>query len=130
MGRRYDHRIMEIADHYGYDAQSRQLIEEMAELTQAINKFWRKQLNCGRVEFTCDEDFQRRAGSSEEMSQIIQEMADVEIGLMEMRYMLERDDNIDLQIEWKIRRQIKRIQMEEENGICADDDRRLAGDQR
>ena len=30
-----------IAHYYGYEAQSRQLIEEMAELTQAINKKWR-----------------------------------------------------------------------------------------
>ena len=31
-----------IADRYGYEPQSRQCIEEMAELTQAINKLWRK----------------------------------------------------------------------------------------
>ena len=31
-----------IADRYGYEPQSRQCIEEMAELTQAINKYWRK----------------------------------------------------------------------------------------
>lgn len=37
-------KIQKIADTYGYDAQSRQCIEEMAELTQAINKFWRKPL--------------------------------------------------------------------------------------
>ena len=30
-----------IAHYYGYEAQSRQLIEEMAELTQSINKKWR-----------------------------------------------------------------------------------------
>ena len=30
--------IKKIADKYGYDAQSRQLIEEMAELTVALNK--------------------------------------------------------------------------------------------
>ena len=40
---------MEIIHAYGYDAQSRQCIEEMAELTQAINKFWRKQLKCGQI---------------------------------------------------------------------------------
>ena len=33
--------IHKIADYYGYEAQSRQLIEEMAELTQALNKLWR-----------------------------------------------------------------------------------------
>lgn len=42
-------KIIQIADKYGYDAQSRQCIEEMAELTQAVNKFWRKQLGCGMV---------------------------------------------------------------------------------
>ena len=30
--------IKKIADTYGYDAQSRQLIEEMAELTVALHK--------------------------------------------------------------------------------------------
>jgi len=38
-------KIKLIADTYGYDAQSRQCIEEMAELTHAINKFWRNSLN-------------------------------------------------------------------------------------
>ena len=42
-------KLKEIAEHYGYDAQSRQLIEEMAELTQAINKFWRKRSGKGLV---------------------------------------------------------------------------------
>ena len=30
-------KIKQIAEHYGYDSQSHMLIEEMAELTQAIN---------------------------------------------------------------------------------------------
>ena len=34
-------KIKIIAEHYGYEAQSRQCIEEMAELMQAINKLWR-----------------------------------------------------------------------------------------
>lgn len=37
-----EQKIQYIADHYGYEPQSRQLIEEMAELTVAINKLWRK----------------------------------------------------------------------------------------
>ena len=36
-------KIRKIAGHYGYESQSRQCIEEMAELTQAINKLWRTQ---------------------------------------------------------------------------------------
>ena len=42
-------KIQKIAQTYGYDAQSRQCIEEMAELTQAINKMWRKSFACGLV---------------------------------------------------------------------------------
>mgnify|MGYP005829319167 FL=1 len=38
-----EEKIKIIARYYGYEAQSRQLIEEMAELTQAINKLWRKE---------------------------------------------------------------------------------------
>lgn len=37
-----EQKIQYIAEYYGYETQSRQLIEEMAELTVAINKFWRK----------------------------------------------------------------------------------------
>ena len=33
-----EQKIQYIADHYGYEPQSRQLIEEMAELTVALNK--------------------------------------------------------------------------------------------
>lgn len=41
-------KIKIIAEHYGYDSQSRQCIEEMAELTQAINKWWRV---CGCADY-------------------------------------------------------------------------------
>jgi len=34
-------KIRYIANHYGYESQSRQCIEELAELIQAINKFHR-----------------------------------------------------------------------------------------
>ena len=30
----------------------RQLVEEMAELTQAINKFWRKQMKWGEIDIS------------------------------------------------------------------------------
>ena len=38
-----EEKIRIISERYGYEPQSRQCIEEMAELTQAINKLWRKQ---------------------------------------------------------------------------------------
>lgn len=40
-----EQKIQYIVDHYGYETQSRQLIEEMAELTVAINKEWRSRHN-------------------------------------------------------------------------------------
>ena len=36
---------------YGYESQSRQLIEEMAELTVAINKLWRVERFCDRKKY-------------------------------------------------------------------------------
>lgn len=36
-----DDRIKRIADHFGLEVQGRQLMEEMGELAQAVNKLWR-----------------------------------------------------------------------------------------
>ena len=43
----YYENVKSIADKFGYEEQSLQLIEEMAELTQAINKH-RRYNNCGK----------------------------------------------------------------------------------
>lgn len=108
-----DQRIVIIADRYGYDSQSRQLIEEMAELTQAINKLWRKRLDCGKVEFTCEDEFRNKVEKTPEMESLLQEIADVEVCLEQMRYMLEADEAIDRYKEEKICRQVRRICEEE-----------------
>ena len=53
-------KLQVIADTSGYNAQSRQLIEEMAKLTQTINKFWRKEMKCGNklpITFSSDNDY-------------------------------------------------------------------------
>lgn len=94
-------KIKLIASTYGYDAQSRQCIEEMAELTQAINKLWRKQGN-GQITHnkisTC-------------MDNIVEEIADVQIMLWEMVYMLNAD--VAPIIEQKLDRQLERIKEEQ-----------------
>ena len=96
--------IKKIADTYGYDAQSRQLIEEMAELTQAINKYWRKQLLCGQNEI-----YDVAIGNPEEKA-IIEEMADVEICISQLKYFLcIKDADIAPIIEQKLNRQLERI---------------------
>lgn len=100
----YYPKIQKIADIYGYDAQSRQCIEEMAELTQAINKFWRQDLKCGRLT-----PLQVPIGSPQEKS-IIEEIADVEICLTQMKYLLAiREEDVNKVIEQKLDRQLERI---------------------
>ena len=100
-------KIQKIADTYGYDAQSRQCIEEMAELTQAINKYWRKDLKCGQLA-----QLQVPIGSPQELS-IIEEIADVEICLAQMKYLLAiREEDVNKVIEQKLDRQLERIESE------------------
>ena len=101
----YYSKIQKIADAYGYDAQSRQCIEEMAELTQAINKFWRKDLKCGQLT-----TLEVPIGSPQELS-IIEEIADVEICITQMKYLLAiREEDINKVIEQKLDRQLERIE--------------------
>lgn len=62
--------ITEIADYFGYEQQKNMLIEEQAELIQALNKFNRK-------------------GTEESFNNIIEEMADVELMIDQVRYLLD-----------------------------------------
>lgn len=93
-------KIQKIAQHYGYDTQSRQCIEEMGELTQAINKYWRSQKNgyhTDKKEMECLEN-------------VIEELADVQLTVWQMIYLLNAD--IEPIIQQKIDRQIERIERE------------------
>ena len=109
-------KIQKIAQTYGYDAQSRQCIEEMAELTQAINKFWRKQLKCGL--FTVEEIRDYREGISgfselkdtDGYKNLVEEMADVQITLWQLEYLLNADTSIIIQ--QKLDRQLERMEKE------------------
>ena len=98
-----NNRIARIAEEYGYDAQSRQCIEEMAELTQAINKFWRKQLKCGKVELG-DANFR-----NEEYENLVEEIADTQIMLEQMKIFLDCEALAKETVEAKLDRQIERI---------------------
>lgn len=107
-------KIQKIAQTYGYDAQSRQCIEEMAELTQAINKFWRKQLKCGL--FTVEEIRNYGEGVSslsdlkdtDGYKNLVEEMADVQITLWQLEYLLNADTSIIIQ--QKLDRQMERME--------------------
>lgn len=60
---------IENAEHYGYEPQSNMLVEEMAELTQAISKY-------------------RRNNSKNNFDNIIEEIADVEVMLHQIKHLL------------------------------------------
>ena len=99
-------KIKIIANHYGYDAQSRQCIEEMAELTQSINKLWREQLGCGKyglldVPVYC-----------EERRNLVEEIADVQIMLYQLGYLLDSRLEVSEMITRKLDRQLERIKGE------------------
>lgn len=95
-----DLHIKNIAKTYGYEAQSRQCIEEMAELTQAINKLWRK---CGNGQ-PYNKDIEMCKNN------LIEELADVQIMIWQMVYLLKAD--VTPIIENKINRTLERIQEE------------------
>ena len=97
--------LIEIADKLGYEEQSMQLIEEMAELTQAISKY-------------------RRYNDIEKLLNLIEELADVNIVLEQVIYLLSKkikdemnddwlkyfNDYFNYNVEYKINRTKKRIE--------------------
>ena len=89
-----DRKILRKAiDTYGTEAQMMQCIEEMAELIQAINKYF-------------------RANTNEEMAKayisVIEEISDVQIMLEQMRIVF-GDKSVDEQITTKLGRLEKRL---------------------
>ena len=105
-----EEKIRTIARHYGYDAQSRQCIEEMAELTQAINKYWRTELQCGKN--LCNPWDGYMPDSSEEYHNLVEEIADVQIMVEQMKFFLAAGYDVNCIIDEKIDRQIYRIEHE------------------
>lgn len=95
-----EQKIQYIADHYGYEPQSRQLIEELSELIKAVCKHNRK--FCG--------EYLAESAECPEKDAIIEEMADVIIMMCQLDYLISIDANDVLEmIEKKLDRQIERI---------------------
>lgn len=92
----FNESIRIISTFYGYESQSRQCIEEMAELTQAINKAWRM-----------GNDFDNLLVQKRNIKE---EIADVYIMLEQMKYLLNiYEDDIETIINRKILRQLERM---------------------
>lgn len=94
-----EQKIQYIADHYGYEPQSRQLIEEMAELTVALNKAWRKTFD------TVD-----KIPNMDDEERIEEEIVDVLIMIWQIKYLLGTGEGeLSHIMEEKLDRQIERI---------------------
>ncbi len=81
--------IQKIADYYGLDNQLNKTIEECAELIQALVKL-------------------------ESRENTIEEIADVQIMLKQMLYLLDCEKEVEKVMEYKINRQLERIKQAKE----------------
>ena len=86
--------VKQIADHYGLENQFLQLIEEMAELIVVINH-------------------DRRNPNKQNLKNIIEELADVELCLQQVIYLLKARQLVNIMTAVKISRQLERIEAEE-----------------
>ena len=82
-----------IANHYGYKSQSLIAIEEMSELTKEICKFGRGQSN---------------------LDALVDEIADVKIMVEQLEYLFGVSNKVDARIDYKLERQLKRMEHERE----------------
>lgn len=90
-----------IADFYGWEAQSNQLMEECAELIQAVNKY-RRAMGQGQhlAEYK----------SADVVYNLREEIADVEVMLEQIKYLLRIGDEVLQEIkDFKIDRTYHRI---------------------
>ena len=85
-----------IADHYGLRNQCMQTQEECAELIQAINKFLRPD--------------QKNLGAAK--AHLIEELADVQVMIWQLEYLMKCDCAVMKEICTKVQRQIERMKKE------------------
>lgn len=95
-----------VVGEYGYEAQSRQLIEEMAELTQAINEDWRVY-----QKFYKTKDTSMHPELDETHKKIVDKMADVYFTFHQVAHEIGalRSGELEKAIDFKINRQMERI---------------------
>ena len=99
-----DTRLKRIAHYYGYKEQASQLVEEMAELTQALNKFRRK-----RKEYTEGKTNPAKGTIEDVIGNLVEELADVSICLEQVVYLLNAKSDVESIREEKIKRQLERM---------------------
>ena len=87
--------IKQIADHYKLDSQLDKLIEESAEVIQAIQKYKQNKIL---------------------ITGLIEELADLSIVYEQVVYLLGCDERIAVMKKYKVDRQLRRIKGEKLNG--------------
>lgn len=97
MTKQIKEKLMRIADHYKFDNQREQAFEEMAELMVSLNKFRRY----GKLQ------------RQNRLNAIITELADVQIMIMQLAYLLQVENEVEKEIEYKVNRTIARIENSE-----------------
>lgn len=101
-------KIRHIANHYGFESQSRQLMEECGELTQAVNKMWRVKKHCACIS-------RKTLQECEVENNLVGEIADISIMIAQMQELLGIGNaRIAEEIEFKLDREIERIKKEQE----------------
>lgn len=91
--------IRKIADHYELNAQLNVATEELAELIQAIARFRRVDEN-DMLELEIRKNL------------VAEEMADVEVMLAQIKYLMKIDEKVEAVAKYKIERQLKRMKKE------------------
>ena len=91
--------IRKIADHYGLNAQLNVATEELAELIQAIARFRR----VNEIDML---ELARRKNL------VAEEMADVEVMLAQIKYLMKIDERVEAVAKYEIERQLKRMKKE------------------
>lgn len=85
--------IKSIAEFYGYKNQRKKLIEEMAELTVEI----------------CHLDERGNYENHRDRARVYEEIADVEVVLEQIKYLLTCEDEVEALKMFKVRRQLERM---------------------
>lgn len=88
--------IVTIGEFYGYNHQRKKLIEEMAELTVEI----------------CHLDERGNYENHRDRARVYEELADVEVVLEQIKYLLNCEDEVEALKMYKVRRQLDRIEGE------------------
>lgn len=95
VSKEHERLLSRIAGHFGYNAQSRILIGECAELIQAVSKYGRE-------------------STQERRDNLIEEIADVEIMIAQIKYLLSIEpEEIEMWKEFKVDRTIERMRTKE-----------------